>query len=195
MTNLLAQTYLGADFELRQFSEVDSSRVLVQGHLHYFLNDSLVYEIAVPETTRLVFRDTAVIMQFPDSTETRTYPTDIAPTTLYHQILTGTLHTYGMEDAPYRLAETQQVDTVVIALWKPTRKWRKKLGPIKLVHYQGRLVVANHYYPDGSLAVQNFFEKYQTIAGLPVPTQITQIYHTPEGKIYRRTILKNVEIR
>lgn len=83
--------------------------------------------------------------------------------------------------------EVRNENGMVITIWAPPYLLRKKLGKVAISTKDKKLHGVIFYRPDGSILRKQFFDKYELVRGLNIPTRVIDIYYMDDKEIIQET--------
>ena len=118
-------------------------------------------------------------------------------TSIFALVLKNNLQYYGLEDSGYKLADIEEDEGLVISTWLPPAQLSKAVGKLMIANKDGRItgIVFFSIDDDNKVVSKQFFEDYQNVQGIQVPSRIVQFIYDKQGnESIQQTELKNVVI-
>ncbi len=197
--SLFGQYYfrVKADFSIKE-KDVNGTQQLVMGKVYFDKNSGkLIYDIAFPERETWVIQDTMLYKfdQAKTLIEKKGVP-NITEHSFFNLVLNNQLKTFGLEDQQnYSISDVEMADDLVITTWSPGAAINKIFGDVVIAQRQKRLsglVIKN---AAGDIVSKQSFENYEMIAGLQIPTELTQVnFVDGGGKTYKVTEFKSIVV-
>jgi hypothetical protein len=193
---LVGQHYfrLKADFSIKEKFH-DGKMSLSRGSLYYDkVNDKLVYKLTFPEKELWVFKDTLFYRFVNKEFKSKQMVPFNPAATMFNNLLNNTMHNYGLEKSLYKIEKVEKDGDLVITTWRPDKRVAKAFGKVITSKKDNKLHGVAFYTPQNELIKKQFYKDYVKVAGIDVPTDVTEIHYLTTGKEIKQTTYRNVVI-
>ncbi len=167
---------------------------LVMGRVFYDRNiNKLVYDLNFPEKETWVMRDTIVYVHRQGGLETTRGMEQFNQSTVFFKILEGQLNNYGLRGSTYTVEDVKRDGDLVITTWKPpsNSKTQDRIYTSTANDALYGVVITD---PAGEIVSRQLFQKYTTVRGLRIPTEIIQVLYRGGSEDYQVFTLSNIRI-
>lgn len=189
---LAAQEYFRfrADFSIKEKIVGDTQGQLILGVVYY---DKSVHKvnhfIRFPEKEAWLIQDTTMYRVVNDSLKSKSTIPPFGEFSMYNMILSQQLTDFGLAKGGYILANVEESGNgKTTSTWEPKEQLKAYLGKVIILQEQKRVSGVAFYDKEGLLQGKFYFQDYQIMEGLPVPTKILQKLFLPEKKEFNRII-------
>lgn len=113
---------------------------------------------------------------------------------IFMLILKNQLNTFGLETLGYELKSVKTEDSLTVLEWFP-KKGESTTSPKILISRKKNLLFGIAFFSEnGEIPLKLFFNKYITVNGLSVPTEIFKILSSENKESYEKTTFENIKI-
>ena len=176
--------------------EIDSTSRITTGKMYYDKNlGAIYYSIKFPSREVVVYTDSMIYRLNNDKVVENYKSATGLKFNIFNLVLNSQMEYYGLNSSSYELVNTKNDQDQIITTWKPKFK-NKKYNSGKIVMSQKNKLIFGlvSFYPDGSVISKQFFEDYNNVDGLMIPSKITQIAFINDKSEYKITTYKNIKV-
>ena len=176
--------------------EIDSSSRITTGKMYYDKNlGAIYYSIKYPSREVVVYTDTMIYKLSEGKVLQNHKSTNGLKFNIFNLVLNSQMEYYGLNSSSYELIKTKKDKDQIITIWEPKFKNKKYRSGKIIMSQKNKLIFGLvSFHPDGSIISKQFFEDYINIAGLMIPSKITQIALFKEKPEYKITTYKNIKV-
>lgn len=183
-----------ADFTIKQ-KNADGSSSLTIGKVYYDKNyKKIVYDISFPDKEIWVTQDTSLYKFRDKKFTTRLTIPAITEFSIFNLSLNGTLTNFGMESSPYKIANVEKENGMVLTTWQPPTEMTKSFGKIVTSQKEKKLFGVVLFNVKGEIINKQFFKNYESSSGIEFPNEIVQITYANGKESYQLTTYTNIHI-
>ena len=176
--------------------EIDSTNRITTGKMYYDKNlGAIYYSIKFPNREVLVYNDSMIYRLIDDKVVGNYKSATGLKFNIFNLVLNSQMEYYGLNSSSYKLINTKNEQDQIITTWEPKFKNKKyKSGKIVMSQKNKLIFGLVSFHPDGSVISKQFFEDYNNVDGLMIPSKITQIAFINDKPEYKITTYKNIKV-
>jgi hypothetical protein len=176
--------------------EIDSTNRITTGKMFYDKNlGSIYYSIMFPNREVVVYTDSMIFRLNNDKVVENYKSATGLKFNIFNLVLNSQMEYYGLNSSSYKLINTKNEQDQIITTWEPKFKNKKyKSGKIIMSQKNKLIFGLVSFHPDGSVISKQFFEDYNNVDGLMIPSKITQIAFINDKPEYKITTYKNIKV-
>ena len=176
--------------------EIDSTSRITTGKMYYDKNlGAIYYSIKFPNREVVVYTDSMIYRLNNDKVVENYKSATGLKFNIFNLVLNSQMEYYGLNSSSYELVNTKNDQDQIITTWEPKFKNKKyKSGEIVMSQKNKLIFGLVSFYPDGSVISKQFFEDYNNVDGLMIPSKITQIAFINDKPEYKITTYKNIKV-
>jgi len=186
---------ISSDFSILEKNTLKDTSFLVVGSLSYDLNeDHTIYDVTFPEKKIWEFRDSTLTV-YDSLYKLERIDTIglVSELSVFKKILKDELSDFGLDQAGFKIADVHKADNSVLFRWTPPAQidFIKEILSKKENDNLTGLIVIDEY---GKEINKTFYQDYQYIKDIPVPTRIKSHFVADKEQIFKEIQFRNVEI-
>lgn len=171
----------------------DGDLQLTMGKVYYDKNlFKIVYKIDFPEPEVILVTDSFMYKIVKDKVVDSSYSTNVIRFSVFSLCLNGDLEYYGLKNSSYVLSKMEKEGEMIITTWQPPKQLEKVNGKFMLSQIDKRIYALVSFDPEGNIIGKQFFEEYENIDGLDLPTRVTQFKYMNDKEEHEVTTFKNI---
>jgi hypothetical protein len=160
----------------------DGSQYLQVGKVYYDATNKIIYyKITFPQKESLIVSDTLIVSINADGKKRTVKGEEMVSFSVFDILLKGDLPYYGLQNLLYQMMDVHNEDTLIVSTWVAFKSNLTSLPKIMLAQYNKKLYSFIGFNSKEEIVLKQFFENYQDIEGLAVPTKIVTFNYT-DGK-------------
>ena len=181
-----------ADFTTKE-KLADGTSNLTMGKV-YFDQElrQMVFDIQFPEPVVIITTDSFLYRIKGDSLVDHRPIPNMLDFTVLSLCLRGNLPNFGLETTPYKMTNVSKEEDMILATWSPPKELRKTAGEVIISQKDKQLYGLVSLDPKGEIIGRQFYRKYETVNGLPFPTEIIAFSYPDETEIKQLTTYRNI---
>ena len=173
----------------------DKSQSLQIGKVYYnSITDQICYDISFPRKERVIVCDTFMITVGENGSKTAVTGLGLVSFSIFSLLLKSDLSYYGLKKLPYKMLDIHNEDTLVISKWQVFDNVRTNMPVISLAQCNKRLYSFVGFDRNDNIVTRQFYENYETINGLSIPTQVITFYYINNEESIKWLILRDIRI-
>ena len=174
--------------------EIDSTSRITTGKMYYDKNlEAIYYSIKFPKKEIIAYTDSMIYKLNKGKIIENYQSSSGLKFNIFNLILNSQMEYYGLNASSYELVNTKNDSDQIITTWEPKFKNKKYRSGKIIMSQKNKLIFGLvSFHPDGSIISKQFFEDYNNIDGLMIPSKITQIAFINDKTEYKITTYKNI---
>ena len=183
-----------AEFSIKKKNS-DGDLMLTMGKVYFDNNlKKIIYNIEFPEPEILLITESFIYKIIDNNTVESIATKGAIGFSIFSLCLNGSLEYYGLKNTPYSLTQMEKDEQMIITTWQPPEQLEKVMGKFMLSQVDKKIQGLISFDPEGNIIGKQFFEEYQTVNGLDIPTKITHFIYMNDKEEHEVTTFKNIKL-
>jgi hypothetical protein len=187
-----------ADFtikEIRKNTKKPSTSLMVGKVAYESETNKVTYSIQFPQKETWIFQDSFLYKYINDSLVSKKIAGNVNEYMMFKNILEPQGNDFGMSQLGFTLSKVEEKEEEIYTEWLPPSQYKTFVNKANTV-VKDNLLTAIIITDVNNLEItKSFYENYETIDGIPVPTKISSHFVSSNSdEIFKSLSFRNVKI-